>query len=726
MSEHDLEELTDRELECEESCVEPEVTILEIEGDLAREAAMLSIRFLRAGLLRKLVAPRGARIRDMDVLTLIGIDLDPQDFDDSDALKEALSRAMQTQLETLSREPTELGQRIDRNLAEIGHLLSIPTSGLTLLRAALVSHQASAMQDLWNFTEYMNSEDLIELTVRALNLPKAEVRRLVSADSPLRRTGLLLPKETRANPLLAGGMPLLPMEPRVAEVLLGETVNPDVLLRAVARISAPPKLSLADFPHIEKQVSTALRFLVAADRDALAGANVLIHGDPGVGKTELARALAAAAGLILHEVPTEDREGDPIEHQQRLAAFWTCQRLLQGVRGRAILFDEIEDVFPADAPVFGHRRGLQRVIPKGHVNEMLQSTPVPTIWVSNAVDQMDPAYLRRFALILEVPQLPQRHREGLVRQVLEGVALPAGTIEDLAAIPELAPGLLESTARVLRLVADTDSASNLRRLKSMVRDTLSAMGRQANWPVRAAGPGYHLDWLNPSRPLEPLIEGLARVGRGRICLYGPPGTGKTAFAHHLAHVLGRPLVCKRASDLHSKWVGETEQRIAAMFEQAARDGAVLLLDEADSFLAARQAMQTHWQVTQVNEMLTRMETFDGLFVASTNLVETLDDASLRRFDFKVRFDPPRPPQRLAMVLAAHARLTGSEPPGDVVQSLRSAIDRLHELTPGDIANACRQCEIMGQRPELPEWVELLQREVEAKRRDQRAPIGFVH
>lgn len=726
MSEHELEELVGGELEYEESCVEPDITILEIEGDLAREAAMLAIRFLRAGMLRKLVTPRGARVRDMDVLTLIGIDLDQTDFDDSDVLKESLGQAMETQLETLSREPTEIGGRIDRNLAEIGRLLSIPAAGLTLLRAGLVSHHVSAMQDLWNFAQQMNNEDLTHVTARALDLPKAEVRRLLSADSVLRRTGLLLPKGARVNRLLDGGMQLLPVEPRVADVLMGETVNPDVLLRAVARMSAPPKLTLADFPHIEKEASTALRFLEAADREGLAGANVLIHGDPGVGKTELARALAAAAGLVMHEVPTEDRDGDPIEHQQRLAAFGTCQRLLQGGRGRAILFDEIEDVFPADAPAFANRRGVHRVIPKGHVNEMLQSTPVPTIWVSNAVYQIDHAYLRRFALILEVPQMPQRHRERLVRQVLEGVALPAGTIEDLAAIPQLAPGMLEGTARVLRLVADADPASNLTRLKSMVRDTLSAMGRQASWPVRAAGQGYQLDWLNPSQPLGPLIEGLARTGRGRICLHGPPGTGKTAFAHHLAHVLGRPLVCKRASDLQSKWVGETEQQIAAMFEQAARDGAVLLLDEADSFLAARQAMQAHWQVTQVNEMLTRMETFDGLFVASTNLVGTLDDASLRRFDFKLRFDPPRPPQRLAMVLAAHAALAGVEPPGDVDPALKSAIDRLHELTPGDVANARRQCEITGQRPDLAGWIGLLAREVEAKRRDQRAPIGFVN
>jgi SpoVK/Ycf46/Vps4 family AAA+-type ATPase len=149
---------------------------------------------------------------------------------------------------------------------------------------------------------------------------------------------------------------------------------------------------------------------------------------------------------------------------------------------------------------------------------------------------------------------------------------------------------------------------------------------------------YRLDALNPDMDIERLVEGLKRRPEGRICLYGPPGTGKTEFGRFVAKALDKPLMVKRASDLLGPYVGMTEKHIAAMCKQAQDDDAVLLLDEADSFLRDRTGAQQSWEVTQVNEMLTQMESYEGVFICSTNLVENLDSASLRRFDFKIYLD----------------------------------------------------------------------------------------
>ena len=91
--------------------------------------------------------------------------------------------------------------------------------------------------------------------------------------------------------------------------------------------------------------------------------------------------------------------------------------------------------------------------------------------------------------------------------------------------------------------------------------------------------------MNPDTSLERLTEGLKRNPMGRVCLYGVPGSGKTAYAHYLADEIGKSLLVKRGSDLMSKYVGETEKNLAAMFKEAEADQAVLLLDEADGFLA---------------------------------------------------------------------------------------------------------------------------------------------
>ena len=90
-------------------------------------------------------------------------------------------------------------------------------------------------------------------------------------------------------------------------------------------------------------------------------------------------------------------------------------------------------------------------------------------------------------------------------------------------------------------------------------------------------------------------------------------------------------------------------RRPAAFERAEADGAILLIDEVDSFLQERKGAEKSWEVTQVNEMLTQMESFGGLFIASTNLMDGLDAASLRRFDLKVRFDYLRPDQAWALL-----------------------------------------------------------------------------
>ena len=165
---------------------------------------------------------------------------------------------------------------------------------------------------------------------------------------------------------------------------------------------------------------------------------------------------------------------------------------------------------------------------------------------------------------------------------------------------------------------------------------------------------YRLELLNADCDLARLQEGLGRVGEGRLCLYGPPGTGKTAFGRHLAQALDRPLLVKRASDILSPYVGMAERNIAQMFREARADGAVLLLDEADSLLRDRQGAQRSWEVTQVNEMLTQMEEFRGIFIASTNLMNSLDAAAMRRFDACIRLGYLAPAQAWEMF----ARLAG--------------------------------------------------------------------
>ena len=103
-------------------------------------------------------------------------------------------------------------------------------------------------------------------------------------------------------------------------------------------------------------------------------------------------------------------------------------------------------------------------------------------------------------------------------------------------------------------------------------------------------------------------------------------------------------------------MGETEQRLAAMFHDAESDGAVLLLDEADSFLQDRRGALRNHEVSEVNELLQGMEHFRGVFICTTNLIERLDQASLRRFAF-ARVPSPTLAQRGPCLWNRRARVT---------------------------------------------------------------------
>jgi SpoVK/Ycf46/Vps4 family AAA+-type ATPase len=235
--------------------------------------------------------------------------------------------------------------------------------------------------------------------------------------------------------------------------------------------------------------------------------------------------------------------------------------------------------------------------------------------------------------------------------------------------------------------------------------------------------GYDLSLLNVESRFEVprIVQALARRGHGTLCFHGAPGTGKTALAEHMAHALGKPLMVRQTSDVASKYVGETEQNLARMFEEASAENAVLLLDEADSFLRSRRLAERNYEITEVNEMLQGMERFAGVFVCTTNLFDELDEAALRRFTFKIRFNPLTAEQRVRMFVAE--ALAGRV--DALTAEQRGRLLALDELAPGDFAAVQRQVEVLGAGFDADEFLSQLEGEHRVKPSvRQRRGIGF--
>jgi SpoVK/Ycf46/Vps4 family AAA+-type ATPase len=130
------------------------------------------------------------------------------------------------------------------------------------------------------------------------------------------------------------------------------------------------------------------------------------------------------------------------------------------------------------------------------------------------------------------------------------------------------------------------------------------------------------------------------IDRPRMSLLfsGPPGTGKTEFVKYLGKTLNCKVLVKMGSDLLDKYVGGTEQNLKRAFAEAEAEKAILFLDEIDGMLQTREKALRSWEVTQVNELLYRMENFNCVMIGATNFIKNLDQATLRRFTFKLEFD----------------------------------------------------------------------------------------
>ena len=653
------------------------------------------------------------RFDDLLVAKLLGFtDEQTANYSESWALS-----LLQTKLEVLEQAPPAIPSEttLARNLLLLAERLALNEVERDIVHLTVLQRVQGEFSEALDMAGDLTRAAVCRLLSACLGHPMAAVQAALDGRGKLARSALLSVDDSRTFrfgsklDLLSG----------LAEDLLLEHDDLLSLFGSSITHSRSPRLTLAHFPHLAEDISILQGYLDSAGRLRQTGINVLVYGRPGTGKTEFVRALVAAAAATLLEIPTEEPSGKPRAGRSRFESFRFAQSLLAGADRTMILFDEVEDVF-CEGPRSRNEEGNSSGI-KGWVNQLLECNPVPTFWVTNHLRAIDPAYRRRFDYVLHLDMPPASVRRRVIGAHADALDLPEAWLDGAARHSDLAPAVVERAAKVGTMVCDVlPGLCAAQVMTRVMNNTLDALGA-ARLPARDAATAidYSLDLLNADCDLQRLQQGLGRVGEGRLCLYGPPGTGKTAFGHHLARALDRPLLVKRASDILSPYVGVAERQIAQMFRDARAERAVLLLDEADSLLRDRQGAQRSWEVTQVNEMLTQMEDFRGIFIASTNLMDSLDGAAMRRFDARIRLGYLGAEQVWAMFSRLVQALELTEA-GDV----RKALDRLCNLTPGDFAAVERHCRL----DPVTSGAELLARlrlVSEAKREPMRNAIGFT-
>lgn len=601
---------------------------------------------------------------------------------------------------------------LERTIRKIAVMFRLDAEDAAILGLLIRLQLDHPLASFWRHTPFVNTrlagDDSALLTAALCGLSRDAFTDRLLPNRPLLASGLLAIDHD-------GDVTVLSRLLRVVRSGVRDSADVD---RVLIGKPAVAELEWDDFAHLGEDRDALARVLEGALKQSAIGVHILLYGPPGTGKTEFAKAAAEKVGVRLFSAGETDEEGGEPVRRERVNEYRMFQRLLTERAPSLILFDEADDMFEAlaDASPYSYFSGPSqrndRTASRVYIHRQLEQAPVPTLWTTNHIASLSRAVLRRMTLAIDVRVPPPSVRRRVWVKLLDRNLVEATPAEvtALARDFDAAPAIAAGAVRAASL-----TGGGIPAVRHAIQGIAKVMnGGKTPPPAPSATAVYDPELVNADIDLERIATRLGRPDGARavsFCLSGPPGTGKSAWVRHLADRMGLEVVHKRASDLLSKWVGGSEANIAGAFDEALGLGAFLVFDEADSLLADRRDAQRSWEVSQVNEMLTWMESHALPFACTTNLVDRLDPASLRRFTFKIVLDFMTP----AQARCAFKRFFDLDAPG--------SLDKIPMLTPGDFAVVRRKAGVMDSLDDAKALVAMLDQESKAKP-DRPKEIGF--
>ena len=594
---------------------------------------------------------------------------------------------------------------LEHNLNLLQENLGLTDTEKDILRFVAIVFNYEIISDACDLIGDLNNRQVIKAVSQILNLNFSDVQNAFRKDGIFTKTSLIKIDAFYACKLRSK-IDIINNEFMGALFVKCEKI--DEIFASVIKPCSQTNLTLKNYTHVKEDMQILVSFLKSAVRKKQKGVNVLLYGSAGTGKTELSKVIASELNLKLYEVAYADESGYANE-LERIRSYCLAQNVLSA-GSNLLMYDEAEDVFNTG-------NDEKRQYGKAFINRSLETNEVPTIWITNNIYCMDRAVVRRFNLAIELGVPSEDTRAKIIKEYSANL-IDNKLINKLAKNKFIAPAVVSNASLV---VSNLNTRDKNKAFERVISNTLKAQrhGEIEKDKLSDDLPGsYDPNFVNSNCDLNKLMQGIKESKSARVCLYGVPGTGKSAYAKFIAKSLKKPIIIKKGSDLLSMWVGGTEQNIAEAFKEAKDKKAVLVFDEVDSFLQDRSTATVSWEITQVNEMLVQMESFDGIFIATTNLIDNLDKASLRRFDLKLEFGYLLPNQALNLFKKECVLLKVK-----FDENAAKKVSNLGLLAPGDFASVRRQAKF---RPikNADDFCQRLEQEVTLKNEDKNARIGF--
>jgi len=535
---------------------------------------------------------------------------------------------------------------------------------------------------------------------------RREIARELDPDSPLLRHGLLRVSD-RARPFQP-----LSANQVVVKLLAGSTVDDD-LEHGVARV--PAAVPLDQLMIAAPVLDRALADLAAAPPGL---ARVVVTGRSGSGRRTLLATLAGLAGKTLATI-----DGAMLIREKRIGAL---AGLLQHahLRGWLPCVDGLDTIASDDAAT----RGSVRELLRDHHGPLAVRLP------RHVQPPLEPGYV-----MIELPTSSISERAAQWSEVLLDTGMVVRDLDELSARFTVGPGTIRNVVTSVARGAppDPDHAieSALRQyLESKLGAVATRVTRLASWSQIVLPADIH----------DSIVELVARIrhrrtvydtwgfdqvmstSRGLTALFqGGPGTGKTLVASAIANELGLDLYRIDLSRVMSKWIGETEQNLAKVFDSAEEGQALILFDEADSLFGKRTEVRTsvdRYANLETNYLLQRLDSFEGVAVLTTNFGTAIDAAFKRRLSCRLTFPFPdeEARERLWRVhLPEQMPLAGKLDLADLA--------RRYKMSGGYIRNAALRAAFLAAEEQSPLSQDHLERAVRAEFREggKLAESGFL-